>query len=293
MLRKRRVFRSFIKHYLHLTQPYFSDTVYTCEKDYDLLITGSDQVWNYHHTNFDTTYFLHFVKDKRKMASYAASFGFEVLDPSYKDVYRSVLKDYQRISVRENSGMEIVKDLLGDDCDVQVTIDPVFLLEPEQWMRRSIPEKDYILVYELMPSDMLMQTAITLANKYHKRIVRITGTSNRPQESFIKEVSSIHPEEFLGYIHDAEMVVTNSFHGSAFSLIFKKELYIVPLEGSMASLNTRMLDLLQMCNMMDRVCLAPDKAERKATNWEACNAILTQKKREAKEYLLQLLEAIE
>ena len=123
--------------------------------------------------------------------------------------------------------------------------------------------------------------------------MRITGTSHRQRESFIKEVSSIHPEEFLGYVHDAEMVVTNSFHGSAFSIIYQKELYVVPLEGSMASLNTRMLDLLDQFKLQDRLCLNPTEVERKAMNWDACNAILTQKRQEAKEYLQQLLEDVE
>ena len=292
LLKKKLVFRDFVKYYLHLSKSYYPETISECEKDYDLLITGSDQVWNYHHTDFDTAYFLDFIKDKRKKASYATSFGFEVLDASHKDTYYRLLKDYPKISVRENSGMEIVKDLLGNNSDVQVTIDPVFLLEPEQWMRKPIPEKDYILIYELIPSDTLIQTAIAFSRKYQKPIVRISGSAHRFRENFIKEVNSIHPEEFLGYIYNAELVVTNSFHGSAFSIIFHKEFYVVPLEGGMASLNTRMLNLLELCNMNDRICNAL-KAERKSVNWEVCDTALMQKKQEAKAYLKELMEAID
>lgn len=293
LLKKKRKFRHFVNQYLHLSKPYFSDTIKECENEYDLLITGSDQVWNYHHTGFDRTYFLDFVKDKQKKSSYAASFGFEQLDESYKETYRCLLQDYKKISVRENSGVDIVKDVLNNYSNVFTTIDPVFLLDAEQWMYKEVSEKEYILVYELMPSDTLMEIAIKFAKKYKKSIIRISGSVHRSRNNLVKEINSVHPEEFLGYIHDAEMIITNSFHGTAFSIIFNKELYVVPLEGDMATLNTRMINLLRLFDMNNRVCTEFTEIVRKSVNWDLCNEVLSQKKQEAKKYLKELMEVVD
>jgi len=98
---------------------------------YDLFLVGSDQVWNYPLTNFDTTYLLDFITDNNKKVSYAASFGVKTIDDKYKETYAKLLSEFSSISVRESTGVSIVRELINKD--VPMVADPVILLTSDEW----------------------------------------------------------------------------------------------------------------------------------------------------------------
>lgn len=196
-------------------------------KKYDAFVTGSDQVWHHGRSGFDKAYFLNF-SDVKKYA-YAASFGFDKLDDEYKASYKQLLQDYQRISVREAQGAEIVRDLLGTPADV--VLDPTLLLDKQSWLEvaecsdimRRVPSQ-YILLYvfELTPS--LKDYILGLSAKTGLKIVWIQAAMSQKLPNTIR-LFTASPEDFVALMAGAAYVVTNSFHGTAFAINFEKEFH--------------------------------------------------------------------
>ncbi len=125
-------FRSFASRYLHLSPVCSShDDLNKISSGYDLLIAGSDQVWNYRLTDFDTAYFLSFEKNRRKKNAYAASFGISEIPEEKIEDYRNLLNNYNEITVREKRGAELIKNLTGRDHGL--ALDPTLLLSKKEW----------------------------------------------------------------------------------------------------------------------------------------------------------------
>lgn len=197
--------------------------------------------------------FFHLLIKKSKKYSYAASFGFENLPENMLDNYKSLLEDFQAISVREQSAQSIVKKILARV--IPVVLDPVFLLTKQEWellasKTRVIKEK-YILVYELMSSKTLFDFALKLQAETGYKIVSISNAKHNRKNVISRGTD--RPEIFLNYIKNAEYIVTNSFHGTAFSIIFNKQFSVEYLKGSMNSLNTRISDLLNNYGLENRI----------------------------------------
>lgn len=250
--KKEIAFKKWLRKHCKLSRSYKED-IEQANDQYDAFITGSDQVWNYNHTAFDKTYFLDFVHDRSRKFSYAASFGFSELAQEYILPYRELLEDFSGISVREASGAKLAGKILGIP-NIPVTVDPVLLLRPQDWNVQTRPIKEkYIFIYELMPSDDVVKFALALAQKHDLKIIRTTNTLQRPSHKRIKNVFGISPQTFLEYINNAEYVVTNSFHGTAFSILFNKQFYVCRLTDTMTPLNARLDDLLALCGLEDRV----------------------------------------
>jgi len=223
-INKYRIFDDFIKNELILN----ADTICNSSQikgGYDLFITGSDQIWNSNCTKFDKTYFLDFVKEKRKKYSYAASFGFDEIPGEYIKEYKALLLDFDKISVRESQGAIIIKNLTG--IDVPVVLDPTFLLTSMQWKklaRKASYTKKYIFMYLVNETPYIIEFAKKLSMEKGIEILFLSDSIFK--QSGITYIRSVHPYEWLCLLKNAEYVVTNSFHGIAFSIIFQKELFI-------------------------------------------------------------------
>lgn len=251
-LMKRIVFHRWIRKKLKMSCCYRQDIADSCEK-YDAFIAGSDQIWNYNHTNFDRTYFLDFVQEDSRKHSYAASFGFASIDESILSFYKPLLLKFASASVRESSGAELFRKITGGK-EAQIMVDPVFLLQPNDWgLSKLGKKKGYVLIYELMPSNKIVEFALELAQKNDLKVVRIASTLQKTIHKRMKNVYGVSPQGFLDYIYNASYVVTNSFHGTAFSICFQKQFYVHRLTDEMASLNSRLDDLLTLCRLENRV----------------------------------------
>lgn len=226
--RKVKSFREMMSDNLNLSaKVYDSSSISSANDRYDVFITGSDQVFNYACSRFDKNYFLSFVQDERKIFSYAASFGVESIPEQYRHEYRKLLNRFNGISVREESGRSMVWDLLGRECNVHV--DPVFLLDTEDWSRLAKRPKatGYILIYRLNKSNIINDFARKLAEKTGKRIINVgQDIIDRIKNPDFDGSIGTSVEEFLGLIKYADYVVTNSFHGTALSIIFKRNFYV-------------------------------------------------------------------
>ena len=223
----------------------------------DVYITGSDQVWNSRNNNGDLSYFLDFVPAGKKRISYAPSFGTGKQSDEYLERIKPHIKEIDFLSVREASGAKILKEKCG--CDALVVCDPVFLLSKEEWnMIAETPEQgDYILCY-YMPGDKLIekrikQVAEKLRRRTGYRIVNIGKKDYDKLRFWEPNKYDYGPLEFVGAIANAAYVVTNSFHGSAFSVLFEKNLY-VPVRYDLAAektLNTRIVEMLRVAGRED------------------------------------------
>lgn len=230
-------FAAFREAYIPMTQKLYGNNAQLRQEpgEYDVYISGSDQIWNPKLFVFDYSYFLDFVPEGKKKISYASSFGKAGFEESYKEKCGQLLSQYSHISVREKSGEAIVKELCGKDAFTAV--DPTLLLTREEWMplteNASEESKKFngILCY-IMPGDKLVENAIeSIAQQLHQKtglpIMRL-GIKEHKVFSYKKGETDIKagPAEYLAYFAGAQYVVTNSFHGTAFSVNFGKEAFI-------------------------------------------------------------------
>ncbi|MBR2992905.1 MAG: polysaccharide pyruvyl transferase family protein [Clostridiales bacterium] len=255
----------------------------------DKVIVGSDQVWKLKAHDYDSTFFLDFVEEKKRV-SYAASFGSSNLDEQEKTYLSNYLLHIPFISVREESGVEIVKNLTGKNA-VSV-LDPVLLMNKDFWMsnmKNSVNRYgDYLFVYQIGSGDYLPTLCKKIANEYCLKVIYVadnllTMLSYGP--SSINK-SSVGPEDFLTLLYNAKMVCTNSFHATALSLVMHKDFYTV-VKGKENDLwNTRMYSLLKRFNLTNRIIQVGDKVESfSSCNFDSFDYLLKSYKNSSEEFL--------
>lgn len=231
------------------------DKLMAAQLDYDVLISGSDQVWNPGiYSNLDP-YLLRFGTDGMKRVAYASSFGVSSLPDDVKEYYKTALQKYSSISVREDKAVDLVKGISGRDA--QLVLDPTLLLNKKQWLEvakpvNGLPIVPYILIYELSAIPYIKQVAKFISKQTGMPIVRIcqNATIEDPEKDIINIIDA-GPAEFLYLFDKAGIVVTNSFHGTAFSINFSKQFYTVIPNGK--SNNSRQKSILKLMDCEDRI----------------------------------------
>lgn len=241
-LHKRKIFNHFVKTKLALSvRACKRNKEVLLQEEYDIVIAGSDQIWNPDLIKGDTTYLLDFIPENMVKISYAASFGVDRLDTENTELYKRYIDKFDKLSVRERQGIAIVKNL----CNKTVinTIDPTLLLQKEDWESfMTDPRYDnFILLYMIRYSDNLIKIAKELAEEKGKQLIFISDSMRRKKG--IRYITSATPEEWIGLFYNADYVVTNSFHGLAFSIIFNKGM-LLELSGLAQNGNNRITDLL-------------------------------------------------
>ena len=246
-VRKQR-FDAFKKQYLNLIPYGTQDEKAAFKKKYDAVVVGSDQVWNTDLTDNDGTYFLsEFAPMKR--FSYAASIGKTEINDAERRRYRE-LASLDAISVREASAKRILSEIIPNKVDT--VPDPVLLLDQAQWRQIEASYGDlkpgsYVLLYQFKTGASLVRFAQQKAAEYGLKLVCIQNVDKAiPGAQVICDAS---PAEFVWLFDNAACVVTNSFHGTMFSVIFEKEFY----SETKMSRSTRIVELLQKYQMNDSV----------------------------------------
>ena len=211
----------------------------------DIYCTGSDQIWGkIGEDNFDLSYFLDFVKNK-KCISYAASFGKETLDEKLKKSLTKLLKKYSYILVREDSAKSIIKHAGFEN--VEQVLDPTLLLNRNEWnnlAEEKVKYKDYVLVYQLHNNKQFNKYAKEFAKKHNKKLLRLTPSLYHKARGG-KLIYLPNQYEFLAYFKNADYILTDSFHATVFSIIFnKKFIDILPNETS-----TRITSILKLVRL--------------------------------------------
>lgn len=247
----------FIENYIPRSKQHYS-----CYKDlkdkgskYDVYIVGSDQVWNPNFKSSDQAFRLEFAPEGSKKISYAASFGTASLNQEQAIVYGDALKNFDHLSVRENDGAKIVNEIANKKATV--VLDPTLLLLREEWEKIAAPVQtggNYILSYFLgTPGN-----AKILLRELKKRTgLPVFKIGHHVSDFFDRQTSYIRnagPLEFLGLFANASHVVTNSFHGTIFSIIFNKNFHIVVnTNKSRITMGTRLYSLTKNLNLEERI----------------------------------------
>lgn len=213
---------------------------------YDLLISGSDQIFNTTLTDNSKAYYLNFTNKTPKI-SYASSFGRSAISETEVTYIKQYLKDFRALSAREESAKQIIES--STNHRVELVVDPVFLLPKEKWSSISEPTKPekYVFVYAMENTPWLVETIERVRTQFCLPIKIVLGGSF--QLNIDGEVDNCcGPRDFLSYIKNAECIVTNSFHGTAFSIIFEKSFICV----AHSSKNTRLENLMEIIGSKDK-----------------------------------------
>ncbi len=253
---------------------------------YDCFLTGSDQVFNHKLTGMDGTYMLDFVNDKSKCHSYAASLGLAELAPEVQDQYREWLCGFNTLTVREQTAADVLTAAL--EREVTVVSDPCFLLERADWEKAVVApkvKKPYVFVYELAMSKDVVALAQKIAKANGLKIVFAPFPMGKAARGSWRLGAG--PGEILGLIRDAEYVVTDSFHGTLFSILFNKPFYTRIAEKKIGS---RISDLLAKCGLEDRLLDADAESFSPDIAYDKVNAIIADYRQQSRERLKTMLE---
>lgn len=257
--------------------------------DCDRIIVGSDQVWNMDITYHDYSFFLDFCRDKSKKVAYAPSFGNDTVYENEREKIAKLLSEFSFLSAREKKGCEVISELTG--MEAPMVCDPTFLVRKEEW--EKIAEKPdyhspYVLYYTVKPSPELYQKALQFAKEHHLKLIKIGG---RLRDYFDPEKPAafgVGPSEFLGLIGDAEYVFTNSFHGTALSIILQKNFYV---EYS-SNTNVRLINLIETAHLRECVVNKTDADVKNAVeiNYNEVARLLQPLITESMNYIERFLE---
>ena len=286
---RKRAFDKFTKKYLFLT-----NTKYRSNKDLiqnppnaDIYIAGSDQIWNTQSENGkDPSFYLNFAPEDAIKASYAASFSISEIQEEYRAFVFNMLQHLDYISVRERTGLRILENLGINNA--KLVLDPVFLLEKNYWDKIASYQSDekYILVYDFENNPRIRDFAIKIAKTKGIKIYII-------KDYFISQYADVYidsagPLEFLQLIKNCEVLLSNSFHGTAFSIIYEKEFYV--FNRMNAPVNSRMADLLKELNMENRLIIDKNGTlDQSKINYGKANQILNSLICDSKNYLDKIL----
>lgn len=222
-------------------------------EDYDILCTGSDQVWNPLCSGINAinpVYFLDTYKKYKKIA-YAASLGAYKFNEAEKNVVSKLLNDYDHISVREEYTKEEVKRISNYSNEIPIVVDPTLLLDQSDWgkIANNITiNQGYILIYYLDNLPLILECANYLKKQTGWQIIMMSNKFSR-YAGVDKNIPFCGPREFLGLIKSANYILTDSFHGTAFSINFRKNFASILKKDN----PYRAISLLEKSGLKDRL----------------------------------------
>ena len=213
---------------------------------FDAIVFGSDQIWNTSLTNGDLTFFGKGFNGKK--IAYGASDGGEI---EFSDEIKDLLNSFEYITCRETSLAEKIKKL-GVTVPVSAVSDPVFFLSKEDWLKIAVlpKERNYVLAYKISDRPDFDEQTEKLGEQLGKKVIQIVYVKSLRKLFYKKQhfAESISPEQFVGYFANADYVITTSFHGTAFSILFEKPFYVL----SFKKRSERITELLNKYNFENR-----------------------------------------
>ena len=296
-------FEKFSKDHLRISGHRFEslEELRHAELPYDLILSGSDQIWNpkiFPDGHFDPVFFGAF-SDRRKIA-YAPSFGIPAIPEEMETELRDYLKDFSHVSARETQGREILREITGKDFPV--VLDPTLLLNADQWAAmantpRGYPGTEtntplgYILCYCISKPGALEPYIRQLAERTGLPVVQLCGIRRKvhPKARCILDAG---PAEFLALFQNASYVCTNSFHGTVFSVQFQKPFFTAVAPSELAAPErSRTFSILSRLGLTDRIIGKGDTADLETEiDWAGASERLAEARKSSLAYLRAALE---
>lgn len=275
--KRKKAFDNFTKEYLCTTRNRYrtNQELKKSNVPADVFFAGSDQIWNTLFQNGkDPAFYLDFAPVPAVCASYAASFATDDIVEEWKEQVSTWIKKLDFISVREKSGLEILKKL--GRADAYHVVDPVFLLSKNEWnvlVADEVETEKYLLIYDFDNNDELNRKAVELAKKNEWKIYSIF-----PNPICDKCFYNEGPLGFVRLVKNADFVLSNSFHATAFSIIFERQFTVFERKEK---INTRMRDLLKSLGIsMEGECI----------DYSMVNTLLTEQIFYSKEYIDKVID---
>ena len=247
---QKRLFRNYLAKHIKQTRPIYRDDDFAkLLPAADVYLTGSDQVWNFKwNEGFDSHYFFHGIYGKK--VAYAASIGMESLAQSEKIFLKQELDNYEK-AVREAQAVKLLREIGFDPIQV---IDPTLMLNREQWksfIEKRIVKKQYLLVYtpyNIKDKDQIFKTVRLIAKAKGLQVVTFSWDF-WGEKLADKTIFYASPGDFLSLVYYADYVVTNSFHGTAFSINLNKQFWVYA-PSMFSSRVSSIIQLLELDNRM-------------------------------------------
>ena len=262
-----------------------------------LYIVGSDQVWN---PSIDISvrenYYLKFVSDSNRKNSYAASIGTNYIDDNENNIktITDLLSQFNYITVREQTANDILNRVINKK--IYTVLDPTLLMKQEEWKKISKKynhKEKYVCVYTLGLNRSVEGVIDSFSKEYNKKIIDIFYKKRFSNE--LKHENGFGPIEFISVIENSDFVITNSFHGTVFALLFHKK-FITITRGDM---NSRIYDLLKTLKLQDRILTENDGIEKyrltakKDINYEEVDRLLEVERNNSLKHLKNILNVKE
>lgn len=244
--------------YIPSTEIYTDETIRVNYKNFDYIISGSDQVWNPNTVTYG--YLQQFEHKNIKKISYAASISRNELTDRDKKIMIPAITDFDYISVREETAKKILKAEIKKDIDV--VLDPTLLLNKKEWKNIESDTFDisgkYVLCYFFSNSKKYRKIISKYCEKNNLRLIYIPYAKQEFNFFDLKgkgeTINAPSIQEFIKLIDNAEYIITDSFHGAVFSIIFEKKFLVVDREkNTNVSMNSRLHDLLRKLELFHRL----------------------------------------
>lgn len=261
---------------------------------FDAYIVGSDQIWNVCFTGgIDPLYWGVFNRKEGKMISYAGSAAENMDNSFYSNDNYKLLETFDSISVREYELQKYLEDKLPNKS-ISKVLDPTLLAGPECFKQltkgQRIISNKYILIYQVIRSrnDSVYEYAKKIAHKFGCEVIEI----NRSKINIIGSNTNsynriVDPSMFVNLFQHAEYIITTSFHGTAFSLLFNKPFSVISINDA---INSRAKDLLDSVGLSSRLITLPAEIEASSINWQDVNSNLDELRKKSEYFLAEALK---
>lgn len=292
---RRKRFQEFVHENIRESEVgYKPDQLSLCEDTYDAFICGSDQIWA--PNQFDEWFYLSFVSNKFKKIAYAPSIGLPSIPENLRDRVSQLIKNIAYLSIREKQGADLVKDLTG--LEIPVVLDPTLLINKKDWLaiaQGSLrPQKPYILCLFLGDNPSHRKTAESLAagNNLNLAVLPFRSTDYGWGDHTISDAG---PAEFIDLINNAAVVLTDSFHGAAFSLNLNKPFFVFMrfTDNHPICQNSRIINLLNTFSLQTRLISSddPQQVPDVPMDFACINDVLFSERARSLQYLKSSIES--
>lgn len=285
-----------VKRFKAFTDTYISETDYSIKDgevpadlndQFDLFVTGSDQVWNPTFKHFSEIDFLTFASNDKRIA-FSPSIGISEIPEPFVEDFTKWLNGMASLSVREEAGAEIISELTGREAEV--LLDPTMLLDRQHWLDlarpfKNKPSKPYLCTYFLGDTYLEQKKEIEqMAKKYNLELINLGNQYDLRQYE-------ADPAEFLDFIASSELFLTDSFHGTIFSILFEKPFVVFNRTGRLMSMNSRIDTILKKFKFEERKWEdMKNNANYLAIEFDHVDAILQKERQKAEDYLKQAIK---
>ncbi len=251
-------YNHFVQKEMKLSERFYGSYEELCSDPpvYDAYVCGSDQIWNpliFGEKTYDPAFFADFAKSGRRVA-YAPSFGISSIPEDKREQLRKYIDKFDSLSVREKQGEKILQEVTGRGS--VTVLDPTLLLNTDEWSTiAAVPDirEPYILCYFITDARKYSGFVQTISDKYKMPVVSLCG-SRRVVPQTRHKVLDAGPREFLGLFAEASVVLTDSFHGTVFSINFNKEFFCFEsATNSEKTVNSRLHNILEKVGLLSRI----------------------------------------